>query len=855
MVDKMRLEVILSAVDKATGPLKGIAKGSKDTAAALEEARRALGKMEAEQRKIARLQDRLNSAKKGAASERDALRAAQANLEVLKTTGGATERQIARQQASVDKQRAAYERQRNVALRLRAELNNMGVGKAAVEQAQLAARIATANAQIDAQRRKLEQQIHVEQRLHALRDKHGSDMARLGMRGATAAGVMYAGQRMAHGMVGIMAEGKHSANEELRIGALGLGADATADAVKFAKGMKTYGTSMKENLGLMRDAITVFSDVHHAQLVTPLLAKMKFANEAVFGAADAGENEAKFMDMLKVIELRGGLVNQAAFEKQANIVQQVLTATGGRVGPTEWLNMIKTGGVAAKGITDEAFYFQMEPLVQEMGGNRVGTALMSAYQNIYQGKTTKRAALLMDQLGLIADPSKVKHDKVGQISQLGIGAIKGADIFRTNQFEWMEQVLLPTLAEKGITEKQDVMDAIGGIFSNRTASGLFAQMYLQRDQVHKSAALNARADNVDTLYGKAKGSAAGAEIDLLKRRDDLYNEISTAVMPAYVQALEVAASAVKGLTRIMQEHPMATKMLGIGFGALAVILTGAGGLGVALVSVLGPLAIARFLAARFGLGLLAAKVGVQGAAVGFGVLGRAVGGLWRMLTRFPLVTIALGIATALHSISQKWDAITAAWKAGDGHTIALSVLEAFVDGVDAMFLCLPSAIAKIITGLWDLLTGAGWEIGKALVGGVIDAIEGMLNGLTAGLYATAKEKLGKAWDYVKGGDEEAPQARTARTAAAAAAMAAAVPLAAGAAGIDTYQPMVQPVAPVQMAPRAAAAPAVNTTHNNITIHAAPGMDEKAVGRAVTFEMDRRERAKRSRVLSQLSDID
>ena len=181
MVDKMRLEVILSAVDKATGPLKGIAKGSKATAAAIEEAQRALGKMEAEQRKIARLQDRLNSAKKGAASERDALRAAQANLEVLKTTGGATEKQIARQQASVDKQMAAYERQRNVALRLRAELNNMGVGKAAVEQAQLAARIATANAQIDAQRRKLDQQRHVEERLHALREKHGADMARMGM--------------------------------------------------------------------------------------------------------------------------------------------------------------------------------------------------------------------------------------------------------------------------------------------------------------------------------------------------------------------------------------------------------------------------------------------------------------------------------------------------------------------------------------------------------------------------------------------------------------------------------------------------------------------------------------------------
>ena len=46
----------------------------------------------------------------------------------------------------------------------------------------------------------------------------------------------------------------------------------------------------------------------------------------------------------------------------------------------------------------------------------------------------------------------------------------------------------------------------------------------------------------------------------------------------------------------------------------------------------------------------------------------------------------------------------------------------------------------------------------------------------------------------------------------------------------------------------------NTT-NNITVNAAPGMDEKAMARAITFEMDRRERAKKSSVNSQYSDID
>lgn len=82
---------------------------------------------------------------------------------------------------------------------------------------------------------------------------------------------------------------------------------------------------------------------------------MKFANEAMFGNEHGQENERKFMDMLKVIELRNGLKSEAAFKNQANIIQQVITATGGRVQAGEWLNAIKTGGVAVKGLTNEAF--------------------------------------------------------------------------------------------------------------------------------------------------------------------------------------------------------------------------------------------------------------------------------------------------------------------------------------------------------------------------------------------------------------------------------------------------------------------------------------------------------------------
>lgn len=43
---------------------------------------------------------------------------------------------------------------------------------------------------------------------------------------------------------------------------------------------------------------------------------MTFANHTFFGEAEGADNERKFMDMLKVIELRGGLESKEKFEAQ-----------------------------------------------------------------------------------------------------------------------------------------------------------------------------------------------------------------------------------------------------------------------------------------------------------------------------------------------------------------------------------------------------------------------------------------------------------------------------------------------------------------------------------------------------------
>ncbi|MFP3675093.1 hypothetical protein SB724_19965, partial [Bacillus sp. SIMBA_031] len=87
--------------------------------------------------------------------------------------------------------------------------------------------------------------------------------------------------------------------------------------------------------------------------------------------------------------------------REANMVQKVITATGARVGGDQWQEFIKTGGTAAKLMRSDAFYYQMEPLIQEMGGDTVGSAVMSGYQNLIEGRTTVRATRKLMSLGLL----------------------------------------------------------------------------------------------------------------------------------------------------------------------------------------------------------------------------------------------------------------------------------------------------------------------------------------------------------------------------------------------------------------------------------------------------------------------
>lgn len=617
-------------------------------------------------------------------------------------------------------------------IELRNELNNAGLKSKnfADQQQELKEKINAANTSIDSQKNKLEN-------LNRFQKSHSKMTGNVRTAAMYGAGMAATGTAALYQMRKPIDESKRVDVEENRIASLGFGKKATDEAIQYAKAMKTFGTSTLDNLTLVRDGVTAFGDVHHAQWVAPTLAKMKFANEAMYG--DHGvENEKKFMDMLKVIEMRNGLKSKESFQEQANIIQQVITATGGRVQAEEWLNVIKTGGIAAKGMDNKAFYYKMEPLVQEMGGHRVGTSMMSAYQNLYQGRTTQRAAANLDKFGLIGDYSKVKHNKTGDLSYLDIGAIKGADLFKKDQFAWMEQVLVPALNAKGITKEGDVIDAIGSVFSNRTASNLFAQMYMQRDQIHKNAKLNEGAFNIDQLNTQAQGTTSGKELEARAKLNDAYLQFGQTILPIYTQALVMASNALQGFTGWMQQNPTLAKALGTGLLLIAGGLVAIGG----LLLVFSPL-ILSMLSLR----LMMVTLGVQGSALSFvfkmltspfKALGSSVMWLGRMLFAAgqlmranPIILAVTLLATAAYLIYQNWAPIKSffmdLWTGvKNAFNTGVSFIKGIIQSVDQVFADNPLlnllfpliGIPRLIISNWSGITGFFSSVWTSITTGV-----------------------------------------------------------------------------------------------------------------------------------------
>ncbi|WP_175784508.1 hypothetical protein [Burkholderia ambifaria] len=904
MRNELKLRVVFDMVDRMTRPLRQTLTGSKGLSRALADTKKRLSELSKQQKTV----NAVKSLRTEMGQTATKLKAAKDRMATLQTQIQATTNPTVRMQnamrrasASVVMLTQAQEKQRTRLGELNTRMQQAGRGAltlAAYEKT-LQSSIAKTNATIAEQGRRLQS---VQGRRAVLAP------ARERLQGARSAAAEMAvggyatravGGRVIGGVDELLGEAKHAKLGEVQIQALGAGDEKTRELIKFAREHKAYGISTKERIGLMGDAMSVMNDVHHAETALPTLTKMKFTNEVMYGAEQGGERDQQFMNMMKAIEQRGGANDAETFAREANNVQKVIAATRGRVGGDEWQEFIKTGGVAAKQMRSDAFYFQMEPLIQEQGGAATGAALMSAYQNLIEGRTTVRATRKLMSLGLL-DKKKVEYDKVGRVKAFADGALLNSDQFKSSQYEWMKNTLLPKLREHGITSERDTLSAIGSIFTNRRASGQWATMYLQQAAIEKSERLNHSAYNIEEGFAVAKTLPQGKEIDARAKKADLEERLGSNIIPLYNRGLEMTANLIERVSAWMERNEGTARVLTIGLAALGALLVTGGTLTIGLAAIIGPLALTRYGMEMLGIKSTGTLSGLKkvGRFLGGGlvnaikIVGKAFMALGRLVMAHPILAIIAILAAAAIYVWQNWETLgpkfKALWDSIKGFFVEFWVdaKAAFSGGIGAIgaFILNWSPLGLFYRAFAAVMswfgvempakfTQFGADIIAGLVSGISDAfpsVKGVISLLGDSAVGWFKEKLGihspsRVFDMLGGfigqGAAQGIEGERANVAAAVGRLAGTASMVFGAltgsaiASPVSMRPLIDTRPPLSAAAPAesAAAAGGGSSTFEIHIHVGQGADPNEIAVAVRREIERIEREKSRRMASRLTD--
>ncbi|WP_041420836.1 hypothetical protein [Sideroxydans lithotrophicus] len=435
----------------------------------------------------------------------------------------------------------------------------------------------------------------------------------------------------------------------------GGGSTASLAAQAQAIAKSTAGTTQLEALRLVTETQAITGDMKHTAELAPVLARMRFGMEAYMSGQGKGEGhgagaEKQFADIVKVMEMRGLMRNFTSekLDRMADLFVKNYAASGGMVKPSDFLAMMKTGGVAGKSVNDD-FMFALGHIMQEKGGQRSGQQMMSAYQNLVAGRTTQQVAEQMAKYGLL-DPHQIKYGTTGHITKVAPGALAQSQLMIDNPLAWLNTVLLPKLAAKGvdINNTNKVLPIINQMASNRNAADFLAQLYLERGQIGNYMAQAQNAMGMNALYAQGKGSTVGQQIDLQAKVNQLELEFGTAALPLLKAALEQAIPLVKQMGEWIGKHPDGLKNLVYSIAGLSVAMM-----------VSGPLMV------------LGSGIKLLGVALEFGGAGGVAASLGRSAAALRYLggaAAALGAGYAVGSVIH--DNLSDAHKDRGGHNIA-----------------------------------------------------------------------------------------------------------------------------------------------------------------------------------------
>ncbi len=365
-----------------------------------------------------------------------------------------------------------------------------------------------------------------------------------------------------------------------RLKALNLGAGATKNLEDKARAIanSVKGTSETDALALVTQTQAATGNEEQTKMLAPVLAQMRSGIDNYMASHDGGEGkgaeaESQFQALVKVMEARG-LTHDMTSEKidrMADLFTKSFVATGGTVQPSEFLEMMKAGGLGARAMSDD-FMLAMGRIMHEKGGANAGAGVMASYQNLATGKMPPEVAETLNKLGLL-DKSAIHRGKGGKIESVDAGGLEGSDQLASRPDLFLQEKILPALQKKFGVDTNDqnaVLRQLSSLGGQDGSSDLFAQLYMERDQLKAYIAQSKNAMGYKELQKQGDESVTGQQKELRVQIDKLEGTFGEAALPLLKAALEQAIPLVKELGEWLKEHPKGLRMLVDGLAAVGV---------------------------------------------------------------------------------------------------------------------------------------------------------------------------------------------------------------------------------------------------------------------------------------------
>ncbi len=625
----MRLQVVLQAIDKATAPLRGIDRRSKEAAQALRGTLDELKQLKQQQAAIGQMRE-LQTGLRASAERLRAMRQRVAELRSAHIADAEAAKAHAKElraaEKAVDAGSKAYERQLQVAAALKARLANLGIKSLAADEARLASAIQSANLRADGQRAAVDRLGIAWKRAKDARRQYESGLARAGQVGAAGVATAATGYAVAQ-PAGAAARAflpQEDAAMALRTSMMDQAGQVSEDFER----IKALATDLGNRLP--------GTTAEFLQMMT-MLRRQGISAESVLGGL--GEASAYL-----AVQLRMPKDEAAAFAAKMQDATQ--TAAGDMMGLLDQIQRAYNVGV--------------DPTNMLAGITKVAPAMtVLRKQGLEATKDLLPLLVMMDQAGMAGEAAGNALRKVFQASvdagkrEKANDALAGTGIKLDltdgqGEFGGMDKLFQQLQQLRRLTSEQrgGVIKALFGddaetlqVVNTLMAKGA-AGMAETTAKMQQQADLRRRVNEQLATLGNTMEAALGSLENTLA-------EIGAAMAPSLITIVQWLGEAAAAVGAFAREHPTLTAVVGYTVAGLGALLSVVGMLLVGLAGVMGPLGVIR-------LGFAAAMPVLEVLGVALGAVAAAVG-----LPVWAIGALVVAFAAAAAAVVTYWEPIKA----------------------------------------------------------------------------------------------------------------------------------------------------------------------------------------------------